>query len=47
MKIGTRQTICNVNAYLQSKFWFMVWQSAGRLREGELFIFQRNAHMQY
>ena len=31
----------------ESKFWFWVWQSAGRPREGELFILQRNAHMQY
>ena len=31
----------------ESKFWFGVWQAAGRPREGELFILQRNTHMQY
>jgi len=31
----------------ESKFWFGVWQAAGRPRKGELFILQRNAHMQY
>ena len=31
----------------ESKFWFCVWQAAGRPREGELFILQQNAYMQY
>ena len=31
----------------ESKFWFGVWQAAGRPREGELFILQQNAYMQY
>ena len=44
--------ILDWNEYLkpyqaESKFWFGVQQAAGRPREGELFIFQRNAHMQY
>ena len=31
----------------ECKFWFGVWQAAGRPREGELFILKQNAHMQY
>ena len=31
----------------KTKFWFWGWQAVGRPREGELFILQRNAYMQY